>query len=84
MKASLETKTSHYCRNFLLVFVLVLVAYIGDGLVQTDGGAPKVGSQTTTSERDGQHDFDFALGNWKAHLKTARASPYWIEDVGGI
>src|ERR1700756_1135065 len=31
-------------RVILLVFVLVFVAYIGDGPAQTDGGAPKVGS----------------------------------------
>jgi hypothetical protein len=86
MKASPETKTSHYCRNFLLVSVLVFVAYIGDGPAQTDGGAAKVGSQTTTSERDGQHDFDFALGSWKAHLKRLEhpltGSKTWVEFDG--
>jgi hypothetical protein len=86
MKASPETKTAHYCRNFLLVFVLVFVAYIGDGPAQTDGAAAKVGSQTTTSERDGQHDFDFALGNWKAHLKRLEhpltGSKTWVEFDG--
>jgi hypothetical protein len=86
MKASLETKTSHFSRNFLLVFVLVVVAYIGDGPAQTDGDASKVGSQTTTSERDGQHDFDFALGNWKAHLRRLErpltGSKTWVEFDG--
>ena len=86
MKASPETKTSHYCRNFLLVFVLVFAAYIGEGLAQTDSGAPKVRSQTTTSERDGQHDFDFALGSWKAHLKRLEhpltGSKTWVEFDG--
>ena len=69
MKATPETKTSHCCRNFLLALVLFFFAYIGTGAGQTDSGAAKAGSQTTTSERDGQHDFDFALGTWKAHLK---------------
>jgi hypothetical protein len=86
MKASPETKTAHYCRNFLLVFVLVFVAYVGDGPAQTDGAAAKVGSQTTTSERDGQHDFDFALGNWRAHLKRLEhpltGSKTWVEFDG--
>jgi hypothetical protein len=86
MKASLETKTSHYCRNFWLVFMLVFVAYIGDGLAQTDGGAAKVGPQTTTSERDGQHDFDFALGTWKAHLRRLEhpltGSKTWVDREG--
>jgi hypothetical protein len=86
MKASPETKTAHYCRDFLLVFGLVFVAYIGEAPAQTDGGAAKVGSQTTTSERDGQHDFDFALGNWKAHLKRLEhpltGSKTWVEFDG--
>ena len=86
MNASLETKTSHFSRNFLLVFVVVFVAYIGDGPAQTDGGAPRVSSQTTTSERDGQHDFDFALGSWKAHLKRLdhplTGSKTWVEFDG--
>ena len=86
MNASLETKTSHFSPNFLLVFVVVLVAYIGDGPAQTDGGAPRVSSQKTTSERDGQHDFDFALGSWKAHLKRLdhplTGSKTWVEFDG--
>ena len=86
MKATPETKTSHYCRNFLLSFVLFFVAYIGAGAAQTDSGAAKIGSQTTTSERDGQHDFDFALGTWKAHLKRLQhpltGSNTWVEFDG--
>jgi hypothetical protein len=38
MKATRETKTSHYRRNFLLAFLLFLVAYIGAGVAQTDSG----------------------------------------------
>ena len=86
MKASPETNTSHYCRDFLLVLVLVFVAYFGDVPAQTDGGATKVGSHTTTSERDGQHDFDFALGSWKAHLRRLEhpltGSKTWVEFDG--
>jgi hypothetical protein len=86
MNASPETKTSHFSRNFLLVFVVVFVAYIGDGPAQTDGGTPRVSSQKTTSERDGQHDFDFALGSWKAHLKRLdhplTGSKTWVEFDG--
>jgi hypothetical protein len=86
MKATRETRTSHYYRNFLSALVLVFVAYIGAGAVQTDTGAAKVGSQTTRSERDGQHDFDFALGTWKAHLKRLEhpltGSKAWVEFDG--
>jgi hypothetical protein len=86
MKAAPETSMSHYFRKLLLVFVLSFVAYIGAGAAQTDGVAAKLGSQTTTSERDGQHDFDFALGTWKAHLKRLEnpltGSKTWVEFDG--
>jgi hypothetical protein len=86
VKATAETSMSHYFRKLLLVFVLSFVAYIGAGAAQTDGAAAKLGSQTTTSERDGQHDFDFALGSWKAHLKRLEhpltGSKTWVEFDG--
>jgi hypothetical protein len=86
MEATPETRTSHYCRHFLLPFVLFFVAYIGAGAAQTDSGTAKGGSQTTTSERDGQHDFDFALGTWKARLKRLEhpltGSNTWVEFDG--
>lgn len=86
MKATPETKTSHYGRNFLLTLSLFFVAYVETRPAQTDSGATKVGSQTTTSERDGQHDFDFALGTWKAHLKRLEhpltGSSTWVEFDG--
>ena len=86
MKATRETKTSHYCRNFLLPSALFFAAYIGVGAAQTHSVTAKVGSQTTTSERDGQHDFDFALGTWKAHLKRLEhpltGSKTWVEFDG--
>src|SRR5579883_990778 len=86
MKATPETSMSHYFPKLLLVFLLSFVAYIGAGAAQTDGVAGKLGSQTTTSERDGQHDFDFALGTWKAHLKRLENpltwSKTWVEFDG--
>ena len=86
MKATRETKTSHYCQNILLSFLLFFVASIGAGAAQTDSGPAQVGLQTTTSERDGQHDFDFALGTWKAHLKRLEhpltGSKTWVEFDG--
>lgn len=86
MKATQETKTSHYCRNILLAFLLLFVAYVGVGASQTDSGASKVGSPTTASERNGQHDFDFALGTCKAHLKRLdhplAGSKTWVEFDG--
>jgi hypothetical protein len=86
MKATPETSMFHYFRKFLLVFVLSFVAYIAAGAAQTDGAAVKLGSRAATSERDGQHDFDFALGTWKAHLKRLEhpltGSKTWVEFEG--
>lgn len=86
MKATPETEAPHFYRNFLSAFVLFFVAYTAAAPSQTDLGATKVGSQTTMSERDGQHDFDFALGAWKAHLKRLEhpltGSNSWVEFYG--
>ena len=85
MKTTPKTTTSHYCRNFFSAFVVFFLAYIGAGPAQTSTGNAS-GSQTTTSDRDGQHDFDFALGTWKAHLKRLErpltGSNTWVEFDG--
>ncbi|MFL6603734.1 MAG: hypothetical protein ACJ8R9_20740 [Steroidobacteraceae bacterium] len=40
----------------------------------------------TTAERDGQHDFDFEIGNWKTHLRRLvhplTGSSHWVELQG--
>ncbi len=86
MKATPETSTSHTFRSFLFVFVLSFVAYIGAVAAQAGAHAPKLASQTFTSERGGQRDFDFALGTWKAHLKRLEhpltGSKTWVEFDG--
>jgi hypothetical protein len=86
MKNNPRSKTSRYCRNLLQAFVFFLVAYTGAGAAQTESSTAQIGSQTTMSERDGQHDFDFALGTWKAHLKRLEhpltGSNTWVEFDG--
>jgi hypothetical protein len=41
-----------------------------------------------SSERDGQHDFDFEIGTWKAHLKRLvnplTGSDTWVEFEGTV
>jgi hypothetical protein len=55
-------------------------------LGQSPSPATKEGSQNGASLRDGRHDFDFALGNWKFHLKELdhplAGSNIWIELDG--
>jgi hypothetical protein len=49
-------------------------------------GAPAAISQTAVHTRDGQHDFDFDLGNWKTRssrlLHPLSGSNAWIEMTG--
>jgi hypothetical protein len=53
---------------------------------QTASPATKETPQNGGSLRDGRHDFDFALGNWKFHLKKLdhplTGSNTWIELEG--
>ena len=51
---------------------------------QAEASTPKL--DAPTSAHDGQHDFDFEFGNWKAHLKRLQrpltGSDTWIEYDG--
>jgi hypothetical protein len=53
---------------------------------QAPSPAAKEASQNGGSPRDGQHDFDFALGNWKFHLRKLEhpltGSNTWVELDG--
>jgi hypothetical protein len=58
-------------------------------LLLLPSGAPSLaqtGSAAAAPERDGQHDFDFEMGNWKAHLRRLdhplAGSKKWIEFDG--
>jgi hypothetical protein len=73
----------------LALVTLTLLAVVGTTLspavAQTESGAPNAAAQATT-ERDGQHDFDFELGSWKIHLKRRlhplTGSNTWIDFDG--
>jgi hypothetical protein len=44
--------------------------------------------QTTSTQRDGQHDFDYAVGTWRIHLKRLKqrlvGSNEWMELDGTV
>jgi hypothetical protein len=65
-------------------FFLTALIYSAPVLAQTDSSAAK--AQGTSSERDGQHDFDPLIGTWKYHLKRRlnplTGSDKWIEFDG--
>ena len=74
-----------HVRTYLLLCSLVVTLQALPGLAQNSDAA-KTGSQPVVTERDGQHDFDPLIGNWKYHLKK-RLNPLtgsntWVEFDG--
>ncbi|MGA9390404.1 MAG: hypothetical protein WBV69_08160 [Candidatus Sulfotelmatobacter sp.] len=72
-------------RKYLVVAAVILAfQYSPQAIAQTDQGAAT--PQAATTERDGQHDFDFELGSWKIHLKRRvhplTGSNTWVEFDG--
>jgi hypothetical protein len=68
----------------LVIGALQLLPSAAPTLAQaTPGVAP-----SASSERDGQHDFDFAMGNWKIHLSRLdhplTGSKNWIQFDGTL
>lgn len=55
-------------------------------VVAQNSDAPKPTVQHPSTERDGQHDFDFEMGSWKIHLSRLQhplsGSTTWVEFDG--
>jgi hypothetical protein len=66
-----------------LLLLLILLAGTCTSLI-----FGKTGPQQTSSERDGQHDFDFWFGRWKVHnrrlLHPLSGSNEWVEFGGTV
>ena len=63
-------------KYFIAVFSFV---FSMNGLAQNDS--------KTTTQRDGQHDFDWEIGKWKTHVSRLKnplsgSAPIWIEYEG--
>lgn len=73
--------TRAYLTLCSLVFLLPL-----QNLAQQSSGATQSVSQPTAAHQDGQHDFDFELGNWHTHLTRLQhplsGSTTWVEYDG--
>src|SRR5215469_10738349 len=67
--------------TYVLLSILIFVAHAGFVAAQTGAG-----TANATTERDGQHDFDFLAGSWKIHLKRRlhplTGSNTWVEFDG--
>jgi hypothetical protein len=70
----------------LLMCSLVIILQPLCGRAQNQSGTPGASPQQTSTERDGQHDFDFEIGTWKTHLKRLvnplTGSKTWVEYEG--
>ncbi len=73
-------------RTCTLLIILGFTSHFPGVFAQTNSGETKPESQKV--ERDGQHDFDWAVGSWKIHLKRlAKAlagSTNWAEFDGTV
>jgi hypothetical protein len=73
-------------RALLLLCSAVVVLPQVPILAQQSADSSKTSVQQTSTERDGQHDFDFELGRWKIHLKRLvhplTGSTTWVEFDG--
>jgi hypothetical protein len=73
-------------RTYLMVCSLVVILQPLQGSVQQNSDASKTSVQHTSTQQDGQHDFDFEIGTWKIHLKRLlhplSGSTTWVEFDG--
>jgi hypothetical protein len=71
----------------LALFVLALPAISGTSAASETPAAAQGAGDAHVAVRDGQHDFDFDLGNWKTHssrlLHPLTGSTDWV-DMDGI
>jgi hypothetical protein len=71
-------------RTYLLLCSVVVALQPRQGLAQSD--TSRASPQHTPAERDGQHDFDFEIGAWKAHISRLQhpltGSTTWVEYDG--
>ena len=75
-----------HLRAYLMLCSLVVVMQPLQGLAQQNADASRTSLQHTSTERDGQHDFDFEIGIWKTHLSRLlhplTGSTTWVEFEG--
>jgi len=73
-------------RALLLLGGAVVVVLPVHLFAQQSADPSKASAQQPSTERDGQHDFDFELGHWKIHLKKLvhplTGSTTWVEFDG--
>jgi hypothetical protein len=75
-----------YIRTLFIVGGLVVVLEPFQGLAGQSSDTAKIGVQPNHTDRDGQHDFDFEIGNWKTSLRRLQhpltGSTAWVDYQG--
>src|ERR1700759_1855067 len=70
--------------NIVYRLVLIALIFIAQWIIYP--GAASASPKADTTKRDGSHDFDFEIGNWKTHLKRLKSplsgTTEWIEYDG--
>jgi hypothetical protein len=73
-------------RASLVLYLCASLAGANSAHPQSASGAPPAASRNDSATRDGQHDFDFELGDWRTHLKRLvhplSGSTTWVEYDG--
>jgi hypothetical protein len=73
-------------QTYVLMCGLTVILLPLPGLAQQNSESPKTSLQPSSTERDGQHDFDFDIGSWKTHISRLQhpltGSTSWVEYEG--
>jgi hypothetical protein len=79
-------RASQLFRIHFLLCTLVVASQPLQGFAQQNSNTSRTSAQRTSTERDGQHDFDFEIGTWKTHLSRLlhplTGSTTWINLEG--
>jgi hypothetical protein len=71
---------------YLPLLVLILVAIVFVAILPASCHAQTTSNPANLPQRDGSHDFDFIIGNWKAHVRRLperlNNSTTWVEYDG--
>ena len=71
---------------YLPLLVLILVAIVFVAILPASCHAQTASNPANLPQRDGSHDFDFIIGNWKAHVRRLpdrlNNSTTWVEYDG--
>jgi hypothetical protein len=79
-------RASQLFRIHFLLYALVVASQPLQGFAQQNSDTSRTSAQRASTERDGQHDFDFEIGTWKTHLSRLlhplTGSTTWIKLEG--